>query len=91
MEGSDGKKMRDWKNNYWIGIIVVIITGLITSLLYNVYIDNSEKNDLKSNIEPLLRKADSLHSSGELEDAINEYETLTIFKICAFKPVLDIT
>lgn len=57
-----GKKKRDWKNDFWIGIIVVIITGLITSYLYGIYTDSSEKEDLKSKIELLIRKADSLAS-----------------------------
>ena len=71
-----GKKERDWKNNFWMGIIVIIITGLIISTLYGIYTDYSERENLKSNIEPLIRKADSLQKSGEFEEAINEYEEI---------------
>jgi tetratricopeptide (TPR) repeat protein len=76
MEESGDKKKRDWKNNFWIGIIVIIITGLIISILYGIYTDYSERDNLKSNIEPLIRKANSLLSSGEFEEAINEYEEI---------------
>ena len=71
-----GMIKRNWKDNYWIKIIVIIFTGLIISILYGIYADYSERENLKSNIEPLIRKADSLERLGDFEDAINEYEEI---------------
>ena len=76
MEESGGKKERDWKNGFWIGIAVIIITGLIVSILYGIYSDHLEKDQLKSQIEPIIRKADNLAASGEFEEAIDEYENI---------------
>jgi len=76
MEESGDKKKRNWKSDFWVGIIVVIITGLLISLLYGLYTSHLEKGDLKSQIDPMLRKADSLHDSGEFEEAIEEYESI---------------
>ena len=57
-----------------VGLIIGLIIGLVLFVVSVSYYDNSEKKQLESQIEPLLRKADSLAESREFEEAINKYE-----------------
>jgi tetratricopeptide (TPR) repeat protein len=65
-----------WKENFWIGIIVVVVTGLLVSGLYGYYTENKEIDIKKSQIDSSLQKADSRLDSGQYEEAINLYEEI---------------
>ena len=59
--------------------IVVMVATLIVAvlaLLYPVYLEHSERENLKSQIDSSIRDADSLLYTGLFEEAIDEYKSI---------------
>ncbi|MCK4735767.1 MAG: tetratricopeptide repeat protein, partial [Methanophagales archaeon] len=71
-------------------IKIVAIVGVIVAILafgYSLYQDYGERENLKSQIDTSLRKADSLQNAGSFEEAIKEYGG--ILKIVSSKKFSD--
>jgi tetratricopeptide (TPR) repeat protein len=60
-------------------VIVVAIAALIVAaltFLHPIYLEHGEREDLKSQIDSSIRRADSLRDTGLFEEAIDEYKSI---------------
>ncbi len=57
-------------------VAIAMLIVAVLALLYPVYLEHSEREDLKSQIDSSIRGADSLRDAGLFGEAIDEYKSI---------------